>query len=158
MADALTDQAIALVDSVSPPPDASPPAKWGSVSRNPKRIRTMLALHDEGKTTHAIAAIVGISQAEVSRTLNEWMPVNELAKLKIDSAQLTAVESLIRAFPAAEKKGLDGPQSKILEAGGLLRAHERAGTVIVQIGAGSADVNIGVISAPSLVPRNEIEP
>ena len=157
MPDALTSQATALTDSIDTP--VKPLTReWGSVSRNPKRIRTLLALDDEGLTQVEIAEKVGISQSEVSRTLAEWKPATELAKLAIDNLQLEAVQSLARAFPAAEKKGLDGPQSKILEAGGLLKAHERAGTVIVQIGAGQADVNIGVISTPSLVPRNEIEP
>lgn len=158
MDSSLTTDAEALLNRI-PATQLGDPNHWGKVSRNPRVIKMILALSDAGKTQTEIAQIVGISQPEVSRTLAEYTPVMELAKRRIDAAQLQAVEGLIDAIPAAVKKGLHGPQVALLEAGGLIKTQERGTQVLVQIGAGAQDVQIGIqlgSEPPSLVPRSDL--
>lgn len=61
------------------------------------------------------------------------MPVQDLAAKRAQALSLDAVESLARAFPAAEKAGKHGPQATLLEAAGLLKQDAGKGvTVVVQ--------------------------
>ena len=160
-ASALTLPADALEDEL---PDSNPGKPghhgkgYGYVSRNPKVLRALLALADVGHTGKEIAAAMGISRSEVSRTLREYEPVLDLAKRRIDGAQLQAVEGLIDAIPAAVKKGLHGPQVALLEAGGLIKTEDKGTHVHIQIGASAQDVQIGIALEANPTFRPSLSP
>ena len=108
---------------------------WGAISKSPRKIKAILALLEAGKTQTEVAQLFKITQPTVSRLAHEWMPVTDLAERRSKALSLQAVESLAKAFPAAEKAGKHGPQMTLLQAAGVLKDDSSKGvTVVVQQG------------------------
>ena len=107
-------------------------------------VALIIKLADDGKTQTAIAQLVGVNQSTVSRVLATFDPTQDLAKKRAHSLALPAVESLERAWKAAEKTGKSGPQEAILKIAGVLGDETQGPRVLVQIGIQDSDVQIGL--------------
>lgn len=141
----LHTQAEALLSQL-PEPASNRIADFSKLSY--AEVALILKLADDGKPQTFIAQQIGCSQPTVSRVMSQFSESSYLAKKRAHSLALPAVESLERAWKAAEKTGKSGPQEAILKIAGMLGEETQGPRVIVQIGVKDSDVQITLDQLP----------